>query len=472
MDSTVQEGQILAGKFRVDRVLGVGGMGIVVAAHHLELDDRVAIKFLLPETLGNPEAVLRFAREARAAVRIKSEHVARVSDVGKLENGAPYMVMEYLKGSDLSGWLSEHGPLPIDQAIDFTLQASEAIAEAHSLGIVHRDLKPANLFLIRRPDGGLSIKVLDFGISKTTSLTGSGGEGSMTKTSTLLGSPLYMSPEQIRSSKEVDARADIWALGVILYELVTGSAPFGGEHLAELIYQIVSVPPPPMRNRRPDIPEGLERVIVRALEKNREDRFASIAEMAAALLPFAPQRSRISVERISGLSGGTLPVPASQTVVLAPVAASSTAGEPDRGAGTQASWGSTAVEKGKGARRRVAAFAGLAAVAVVVGGVAFWRAAASGPAGASSPATSALVPEPVPSVTQAAPAQEASPAPPAPEVLASPPSATSVSSSLKASPARAPEPARTLPRPPAQVRPKSPPKKAPEPTDPWGASQH
>src|SRR5450432_1595855 len=145
-------------------------MGVVVRAHHLQLDQRVAIKFMLREALGNAEAVGRFAREARAAVRIKSEHVARVSDVGVLENGAPYMVMEYLEGGDLSTWLKQQGRLPVEQAVEFVLQASEAIAEAHALGIVHRDLKPANLFVIRRPDGALSVKVLDFGISKVTGL--------------------------------------------------------------------------------------------------------------------------------------------------------------------------------------------------------------------------------------------------------------------------------------------------------------
>ena len=164
----VEPGQVLAGKYRIERVLGVGGMGVVVAAHHLQLDERVALKFLLPEALHNPEAVARFAREARAAVKIKSEHVARVSDVGQLENGAPYMVMEYLEGSDLSAWLHDRGALPFEQAVDFVLQAGEAIADAHALGIVHRDLKPANLFCVRRSDGQLTIKVLDFGISKLT----------------------------------------------------------------------------------------------------------------------------------------------------------------------------------------------------------------------------------------------------------------------------------------------------------------
>ncbi len=355
MSSAVREGEILAGKYRVDRVLGIGGMGVVVAAHHLELDEKVALKFLLPETLSNAEAVARFAREARAAVKIKSEHVARVSDVGKLESGAPYMVMEYLEGSDLAGWLTEKGALPIEQAVEFTLQASEAIAEAHSLGIVHRDLKPANLFVIRRPDGGLAIKVLDFGISKMTSLGGSSGEGSMTKTSTMMGSPIYMSPEQIQSSKDVDARGDIWALGVILYELVTGSAPFGGEHMAELIYRIISAQPPRMQAYRADVPEAFERVVLHCLEKDRTRRFQSVAELAHALLPFAPQRALRSVERISGVMTGRHAAQPS-SAVLQPVLAAPAHEQPTAyigaavsastaGSATQASWGQTHTTK-------------------------------------------------------------------------------------------------------------------------------
>src|SRR5580693_7216018 len=170
-----------------------------------------------------PEYVARFEREARTAVKIKSEHVARVIDVGQLESGSPYMVMEYLEGEDLQGWLEKQGRLPIERAVDFLLQACEAIAEAHAMGIVHRDLKPANLFCIRRPDGTLSIKVLDFGISKAA-----GASMGMTSTQAVMGSPLYMSPEQMGSSKGVDARSDIWALGVILFELVTGRVPFDG----------------------------------------------------------------------------------------------------------------------------------------------------------------------------------------------------------------------------------------------------
>src|SRR5688572_14671551 len=178
-----REGDILAGKFRIERVLGVGGMGMVVSAMHLQLEERVAIKFLLPEALANPEAVTRFGREARAAVKIKSEHVARVTDVGALpETGAPYMVMELLRGKDLGAALREHGALPVALAVEYVLQACEALAEAHAIGIVHRDLKPANLFLTARADGSPCVKVLDFGISKIAAQSGSGSDMGMTRT--------------------------------------------------------------------------------------------------------------------------------------------------------------------------------------------------------------------------------------------------------------------------------------------------
>jgi serine/threonine-protein kinase len=296
----VGEGDLLAGKYRVDRVLGVGGMGLVVAAHHIDLDERVAIKFLLPDAVNNPVAVARFDREARAAVKIRSEHVARVVDVGKLDNGAPYIVMEYLDGRDLADWLVKQGPLPAEQAVEFVLQACEAIAEAHALGIIHRDLKPANLYCIRRPDGALSIKVLDFGISKATAL---GGAMGMTQTQTVIGSPLYMSPEQLESSKGVDARTDIWALGVILFELCTGRVPFMGEGIAELVLRIVTWPAPRLEGPLP-VPAGLDAIIHRCLAKDRQARYANVSELANDLMAFAPARARLSVERIAGVMSG------------------------------------------------------------------------------------------------------------------------------------------------------------------------
>src|SRR5258706_9948366 len=260
-------GDILAGKYRIERMLGRGGMGMVVAATHIHLDDRVAIKFLLPEALHNQEAVARFVREARAAVKIKSEHVARVSDVGQLENGAPYMVMEYLQGQDLAQVVQSQGGLTPEAAVEYVLQACEAIAEAHALGIVHRDLKPANLFLVRRADGSPSVKVLDFGISKVTKLGGSGADLDMTRTAAVMGSPLYMSPEQMASTRDVDARADIWALGVILHEIISGRLPFEADTMPQLCAMVLQEPAPPLRNFRPDVPEGLQNAILHCLEK-------------------------------------------------------------------------------------------------------------------------------------------------------------------------------------------------------------
>ncbi len=318
----VQEGDLLAGKYKVERVLGAGGMGVVVAAHHVQLEEKVALKFLLPQALSNPEAVARFLREARAAVRIKSEHVARVSDVGTLPNGAPYMVMEYLDGGDLAAWLRERGPLPVEQAVDFLLQACVAIAEAHSLGIVHRDLKPANLFCVRRADGQLTIKVLDFGISKLTDAA-RGSEPpavSMTRTSAFMGSPLYMSPEQMSSAKSANAQSDIWALGVILYELLAGRVPFLGEVVTEVVVEVTTKAPPPLRDFRPDVPPGIEAAIVKCLEKDRRNRFRNVAELALAVVDFAPKRARASVERITGtiqaagLSASALDMPPSPPV--------------------------------------------------------------------------------------------------------------------------------------------------------------
>ena len=295
-----REGEVIAGKYCVERVLGVGGVGIVVAAHHAQLDTKVAIKFLLPGMLENPEIVGRFAREARAAVRITSEHVARVLDVGTLENGAPYMVMEYLDGRDLAAVLQQRGPLPVEQAVEFVLQACVAVAEAHALGIVHRDLKPANLFCVKRTDGQLSIKVLDFGISKVLEATGQEAS-SFTRTNTMLGSPLYMSPEQMRGSKDVDTRADLWALGMILFELVAGRAAFQAGSVMELAIKVSSEAPPTIGSFRPDLPEGLEPVILKCLAKERDERFRNVAELAVALQPFAPARAKVLVDRISGI---------------------------------------------------------------------------------------------------------------------------------------------------------------------------
>src|SRR6478736_310094 len=296
----VVEGQLLAGKYRVERVLGQGGMGVVVAAHHVALDQVVAIKFLLPEALDNEDALARFEREARAAVKIQSEHVARVTDVGRLENNAPYMVMELLRGRDLATLLREQGPLPLSDVADYLLQAGEAIAEAHGLGIVHRDLKPANLFLTQRADGSSCVKVLDFGISKLT-LPG-GVEQGITQTATLLGSPLYMSPEQLASARDVDMQTDIWSLGVICFELLTRRHPFQAQTLPQLCMAIQLGVPISLRSYRSELPLEVEAMVSRCLSKDLGKRYATIAEFASDLVKFAPPHSRVSAERIERIA--------------------------------------------------------------------------------------------------------------------------------------------------------------------------
>ncbi len=370
----VEEGQILAGKYRVERVLGVGGMGVVVAARHIELDSQVALKFLLPALVSNPEAVGRFAREARNAVRIQNEHVARVLDVGMLANGAPYLVMEFLEGEDLATWLLREGCLSVERAVEFVLQACVAVAEAHGLGIIHRDLKPANLFCVRRSDGQFIIKVLDFGISKTTDVRRASETPGMsfTKTTAVMGSPLYMSPEQMRSAKDVDGRTDIWALGIILYQLLSGKAPFYGETVAEVAVRVASDPSPSLLAVRPDAAPGLEMVIFKCLEKDRNRRYPHVAELALALLPFGPKESRALVARIAGtiqaagLSKGTLAMPPS------PRAQSHGPNETIVAPGSVAPWSGTV----EGRKSKKALLWGLGVTGLVAAGggpLLFWR---------------------------------------------------------------------------------------------------
>ncbi len=303
-DAPVEVGQILAGKYRIDRVLGAGGMGVVVAATHVHLDQRVAIKFLLPAALANADVVARFQREARAAVKIQSEHVARVIDVGTLESGAPYMVMEYLEGVDLSQRIAEERTLPVADVVRFVLEACEALAEAHAAGIVHRDLKPANLFLARRADKTSMVKVLDFGISKSN-VAGSGG---ITSTQAVMGSPYYMSPEQLMSAKHVDHRADIWSLGIVLYEALVGTPPYVGDTMPEIVAQILQAGAPSVRAKRPDVPAELDAIVARCLSKDASTRYRDVAELATALVPFSADGAR-SMERISRVLGSSVRPP-------------------------------------------------------------------------------------------------------------------------------------------------------------------
>jgi len=292
-DAGVSIGQVFQGKYRVEAILGHGGMGVVAECTHLALNERVAIKMLRQDVMLDQDAVQRFIREAQAAVKLKSEYVARVSDVGTFENGTPYMVMEYLEGHDLGELIKQRGVLPAQWAVELMLQTAEALAEAHSLGIVHRDVKPTNLFVTWRPDGTALIKVLDFGISKSPM----GTDMQLTQTQSLLGTPAYMSPEQMRSARLVDTRTDIWSLGTVFYEILEGRRPFEAESFSEMCVKVAVDPPTPMVNTPPPI----QQVILRCLAKGPEQRYNNMADFARDLVPFAadPHQAQMLVERMS-----------------------------------------------------------------------------------------------------------------------------------------------------------------------------
>jgi serine/threonine protein kinase len=390
-------GYILADKYRVERVLGRGGMGLVVVARHLQLFEPVAIKFLMPE-YQTSESVGRFMREAWAATKIKSEYVVRVTDVASLPDGATYIVMDYLDGEDLARAL-QHGPMSIEQGVELLLQMCEGLAEAHALGIVHRDLKPSNIVKILRSDGLHAIKVLDFGISKITHKSMHVFNHAATTSAMMMGSPFYMSPEQMRSTRDVDARTDIWALGAIAYEMLTGRKAFDAFTLPELVLQIATCEPPAPRTVRRELPRRLERVIMRCLEKKPDKRYDDVSHLAADLLEFAPARARSHAER------------AQRVLHSSALEREPRAAVPQARAPIAPIW------------RRAARFALLLMAAVAIGLWWFMQPRAAQPtAGVVKPVLAPAPSPPAPSVPNATPAIEAQPAPvtPPPEVKQAP----------------------------------------------------
>jgi eukaryotic-like serine/threonine-protein kinase len=309
----VREGETVAGKYVVGRLLGLGGMGAVFEAFDKRLERRVALKVLLPRLVSSATAAQRFVREARAATRITGEHVVKLLEIESLPDGTPILVMEYLEGLDLRALLRESGPLEPRLAVDYLLQALQAVAEGHMHAIVHRDLKPSNLFLTERADGTHLIKVLDFGIAKTLA-SGVPADFALTSSEDVqLGSPTYMPPEQFQNPRDVDARADIWALGVTLHELISGRVPFQAQTYAELVAQVLSAPPDSLKSSLPSVslPAGLAAVVRKCLEKQRELRYPNAMELAIALAPFGSKDAQLSLTRVSGLSRPRTPSPAS-----------------------------------------------------------------------------------------------------------------------------------------------------------------
>jgi serine/threonine-protein kinase len=299
------QGELLDGDYRVERVLGEGGMSIVVAARHVRSGEQVAIKLIRQERVTDPAFLKRFLREASITLQLRGPRVARLLRVGHPPSGPPYLVMEYLEGVTLESLLAEGGPLPVDVAVDYVLEACDAVAEAHAMGVVHRDLKPGNLFVTKGPDGAPTIKVIDFGISKIATTTTASSPASHSQpraetTTVPIGSPSYMSPEQFSEVGVADPRSDVWALGVILFELVTGQVPFQGASIFAVQASILRDPAPSMHARVPSASEALNAVIQRCLIKDRSSRMPSVHDLVVALAPFASARGRQLAERIAG----------------------------------------------------------------------------------------------------------------------------------------------------------------------------
>ncbi len=448
----VREGDVIHGKYRVERIIGEGGMGVVVAARHLTLDKQVALKLLSPKSGDSAEALERFTREARAAARIQSEHVGRVLDVDTLPNGAPFIVMELLEGHDLAVELRK-GPPPLERAVTIILQACEAVAEAHAAGIVHRDLKPANLFLAKKDDGTISVKVLDFGISKITRHEPTAEiteEKALTSANTMLGSPLYMSPEQMKASGDVDARTDIWSIGVILYEMLAAVSPFDAATIPMICANVLSMPPPKLEMA--NAPEGLERILLRCLEKDPKNRYRDVAHLVRSLAPFSPEQAKVTLDRIGRLRGMD-GQPAASPASLAP--------PPHReGAATVTSWNTKSVATGwfAGSARRwipIALAGGVCAVILLA--VALQSGTgANDDAGAATHVVSTASPEPEPAAPQPQPPTVKGPATASAEPAAA---SASVATTAAPSASASTQPVGPNPRPqgkwPPQPKPKN-----------------
>jgi eukaryotic-like serine/threonine-protein kinase len=474
--SPVRFGEIVSGRYRVERVLGSGGMGVVVKATHLTLERHVALKFMRTDLFEHEhEARSRFMREARAAAKLHSDHVARVLDVGTLDGGEIYLALEYLEGSDLGKRVRELGALAPEQAVLFVLMACHAIAEAHMNGIIHRDLKAENVFLVEATDGSTSIKVLDFGISKVAETNAADASITCSGGSPFIGSPLTMSPEQMTAPLEVDARADVWGIGTLLFHLLTGRDAFDAPSASAVCAKVLHGASPSVRGLCPEIAPALDAVVQRCLEKKREDRYQDVAELAEALAPFAPPEGATYPERIATLLGKS---PASSEARAAT--------EPDVEPDALEVATPPAVTPGPSARPRApSGFALKLAVAAVLATaivVVLRDRARGGPISTAlgivedqGSASAAPQDEPLPTTATAAGEAEAparvsavtaSPAEPTPVVAPEPSASSAVTAMPTSAPAPAPATATAIPAPNAEPRARRPARSAPPPPAP------
>lgn len=472
-----EPGELIAGKYRVERTIGQGGMGVVLAARHLGLDEMVAVKLIRAERVGASDALARFEREARAVARLKSEHVARVFDVDRLPEGDPYMVMELIDGADLHAIVKERGALPPHEAAELIMQACEGLAEAHALGMVHRDLKLKNLFLTQRRDGRPLVKVIDFGVVKILNGTSDDSatrinheevttpnvgvdEAQLTGTSMLVGSVHYMAPEQIRASNNVDSRADVWSLGVCLFALLTNQLPFDGKSLIEICAAIQARPVPDVRTHVPSIPPELAAIVTRALEKDVRRRYADVGELALALTPFSRDHAAVAriatiLESATGTSSGVSKGPSRVTAAPAVTAVLDAPGESTMDAAAIGSLVSRRPDaQPSTAKNRWLMAGALASLAVAIATVTLYRRAVTAePTGHVTPIVATAVPAPE------TPALPPHAQPPIPTGIALSPPPVYVDPS--AVPVLPPSTPTAQPPPPAAHAPKRPPPPAP-----------
>ncbi|MBX3217549.1 MAG: protein kinase [Labilithrix sp.] len=498
------EAQVIDGKYAVVRLLGKGGMGAVYEARHLGTSRRVAVKLIVSEALAKePEVVTRFQREARASGAVDSQHVVQVLDTGvDPATDSPYMVMEYLAGEDLFALVGRVGPLPPDLVVRVVAQACLGLQRAHDAGIIHRDIKSANLYLARRERGEIVVKVLDFGIAKVRADPLSAQENHhLTRTGSMLGSPLYMSPEQARGAKTLDGRADVWSMGVAMYEALAGTTPNGHcETLGDLILGICAEDARPITDKAPWVPGDVAAVVHKALSRDADERFSSAEEMHAALVALAPEGTAIDERMLVGIpedlraSRSSSPAASRSgseaarvglyeaTVALASDSSPRTPSSADAGPTT----GGVAARTGPGvagaSRSRGPLVAALGLVAALAGGAALYRARASTAASglvAEVPEAAASASPPVPPVEVLSSPSAISSSPSSPSAISSSPSSPSAISSSPSSPGAAsakgspaprepaPSPARSPVRSPSSGAPAAPrhePAAAPEPT--------